>query len=400
MSLSASSEQSWLFILASLTGLGGGIEAHDRDLVSAIARLLPRARLTALLGREVPLVAAERLDPETRARLHVLGAAGRWRTARAARLVTAAAWATVRTPPDVIVCGHLHYAALAATLAAARGARLIIVAHGVEAWRIRSRLTCAAVRRADLLLAVSGYTGRRVCSETGLPPARVAVVPNAVDTVRFAPGPPDARVAARLAHLPAPRLLTVARLDADERYKGVDRVIAALGRLHRLRRPASFVVVGDGSDRARLETLARAAPLPVSFWGRATDEELPELYRACDLFVMPSSGEGFGRVFVEALASGLPVVAGGRDGSVDALADGALGLLVDPDDVEAIARAIASHLDGASPPALRDPARLRAEAVARFSTPVVAQKLAAALSGLTAAGSDRRGPRSRSRRRA
>jgi phosphatidyl-myo-inositol dimannoside synthase len=383
---SASSERRYLFLLASLTGLGGGIEAHDRDLVGAIARSEPRARLTALLGREARLVAAERLDADTRARLRVLGASSRWRSARLAGFVAAAAWATARERPDVIVCGHLHYAPLAAALATAARARLVVVAHGVEAWSIRSPLIRAAVRRADLLLAVSSHTARRVCDETGLALARVAVVPNAVDTARFTPGAPDARVQARLAQLPGPRLLAVARLDAAERYKGIDRVIAALDRLPQ---PASFVVVGDGSDRARLEALGRAARRPVLFWGRASDDELPELYRACDLFVMPSSGEGFGRVFVEALASGLPVVAGSRDGSVDALAGGALGLLVDPEDVDAIARAIAAHLDGSSPPALRDPERLRAEATARFSVPVVAEQLCAALARLSAPDSGR-----------
>ena len=79
----------------------------------------------------------------------------------------------------------------------------------------------------------------------------------------------------------------------------------------------------------------------VRFVGQVARQELPDYYRLADVFVMPSTGEGFGIVFLEASAADLPVIGGNRDGSVDALAEGRIGTLIDPDDVHGLVEAIA-----------------------------------------------------------
>jgi phosphatidylinositol alpha-1,6-mannosyltransferase len=79
--------------------------------------------------------------------------------------------------------------------------------------------------------------------------------------------------------------------------------------------------------------------------GEVAGRNLPAYYRLADLFVMPTTGEGFGIVFLEASAVGLPVIGGNRDGSVDALAEGRIGSLVDPDDVTGLAEAIITAFD-------------------------------------------------------
>jgi glycosyltransferase involved in cell wall biosynthesis len=242
-------------------------------------------------------------------------------------------------------------------VARATGARLVQLLYGVEAWTPGALLSRLATRRMDRVVAISRFTAERAERALGL--SGVAILNNAVDTVRFSPGPAPADLERRLP--PRPRILTVSRLNAREGYKGVDVVLKALGDVK-----ASYVVVGAGSDVPRLERLARELGVPAHFHGRATDEELPDLYRACDVYVMPSRGEGFGYVFLEALATGLPVVAGNVDGSGEALADGELGLMVDPGDPEAVAAAMRAHLEGRSPPELRDVARLRAEVERRF----------------------------------
>ena len=107
-----------------------------------------------------------------------------------------------------------------------------------------------------------------------------------------------------------------------------------------------YVIAGDGDDRPRLERLAeqlewRTRPDSV---GTVADDDLPALYRAADLFVMPSAGEGFGIVFLEAMASGLPVIGGSTDGSRDPLRDGLYGCMVEPGDDTELANAIAESL--------------------------------------------------------
>jgi phosphatidyl-myo-inositol dimannoside synthase len=123
------------------------------------------------------------------------------------------------------------------------------------------------------------------------------------------------------------------------------------------------VVVGDGDGQGELNALAerRGVGDAVRLLGRLSDDDLLALYRSADVFVMPSTEEGFGIAFVEAAATGLPVVAGNVDGSVDALADGAIGRLIDPLSHDEI---VASLIDG-----LRERRRSDVDVVQRFSFP-------------------------------
>ncbi len=376
--LSSRSDQV-LLLLPSLTGLGGGIELYQQQFLDALVHRWPDIRLTAVVAREATLVRPERLSPGTRARLSVDGVTRTRRATRIAEFVTRAALATWRLRPRLIVCGHVNYAALCLVLARASGAKWCAITHGLEAWDLAGT-NARALRAADQLIAVSRFTADRLADSIGIPRSRTEVVNNAVDVTHFSPGAPSDEIASDLEGLARPRLLTVCRLDANERYKGVDTVLEALARHPGL--AGSYLVIGDGTDRARLEQLAVRLGVPARFYGRAPDAALPDLYRACDLFVMPSRGEGFGYVFIEALASGIPAIAGNIDGSVDALAGGALGLLVDPLSVDSVAKAIRTHLTGASPSAMRDPTILHAEVARRFAPEVFRERFASAIAPL------------------
>jgi glycosyltransferase involved in cell wall biosynthesis len=391
-----------LFLLPSITsGAGGGIERASRELVEAAARRWPEARLGVALAREPGLTHPDWLDEDmrsriarepgpahpdwldegVRSRIAVVGVAAERRLPRLVELGARAAVLAGRLRPSLVWCAHLHHAPLGHALAVLGGAKLVVQAHGIEAWTVRSRVMRHALRRADRIAAVSSVTAERLGRAVAIPAARIAVLPNAVDTARFTPGAVRPDVERRLAGLARPRLLTVARLDAAEGYKGVDVVLRALAGPARAL-GASYLVVGDGSDRPRLAALARSLGVDAHFPGHADERDLVDLYRACDAFVMPSRGEGFGIVFAEAAACGLPVVAGNADGSVDALGGGALGLLCDPSSVDEVAAAIVAHARGTSPPALRDPARLHAEVEARFGRAAFARRLGALLDDL------------------
>jgi glycosyltransferase involved in cell wall biosynthesis len=138
-------------------------------------------------------------------------------------------------------------------------------------------------------------------------------------------------------------LLTVGRLDAAERYKGFDEVLEVLPQLPE---DVVYMIAGGGNDATRLQKKAYDLGVAkrVVFTGLFSDEEKADLYNLADVYVMPSRGEGFGFVFLEAMACGLPVIGSKLDGGREALRNGELGLLVDPTNPAEIRAAIVETL--------------------------------------------------------
>jgi phosphatidylinositol alpha-1,6-mannosyltransferase len=234
---------------------------------------------------------------------------------------------TLDRPVDMVFCGHLYMAPLALLIARRHRAKLIVQMHGIEAWSRPGPLQQRAVEAADLILCVSRYTRARVIEWAAIAPERVQVLPNTVGEA-FTPGDGAALCEAwglqdKLV------LLTVGRMDAREGYKGHDRVIAALPQLLAAGHDIAYVVVGEGDDRARLQDFAAKRGLAerVRFVGAIGEDVLVDAYRMADLFVMPSSGEGFGIAYLEAMACGTPALGLAAGGAVDALADGEFGTL-------------------------------------------------------------------------
>jgi phosphatidylinositol alpha-1,6-mannosyltransferase len=244
---------------------------------------------------------------------------------------------------DVVFCGHLYMAPLARLIARLKGANLVVQMHGIEAWPRPSRLRRAATESADLVFCVSRYTRACVVGWAAIPPERVVVVPDTVSG-RFTPG--DGHELRAALGVEGKRvLLTVGRMDSHERYKGHDRVIAAIADLVRRGHDIIYVIIGQGDDRARLEQLAREIGVAerMRFLGAVEARYLAEAYRMADLFVMPSTREGFGIVFLEAVANGTPALGFNVAGARDALAEGELGTLISEEDdlPGAIARLLA-----------------------------------------------------------
>jgi glycosyltransferase involved in cell wall biosynthesis len=185
--------------------------------------------------------------------------------------------------------------------------------------------------------------------------------------------------------LPAPFLLSVGGVSKAHTYKGVDMVIRAMPRILAAVPAAHYVVVGDGDNRRELERLAEREGVArrVRFVGEIRDAQLATLYRTCDLFVMPSrvsecagqwTGEGFGRVYVEAALAGKPVVGSRGGGAAEAVLDGETGLLVDPLSLDEIAEAVVRLLS--NPEAARSMGtRAREWAVENFTLPVMQRAL-------------------------
>lgn len=191
------------------------------------------------------------------------------------------------------------------------------------------------IEDADLIISVSEDT-RRTLIELGASPHRVKVIYPSVDTQRFHPQVDGRSVIARHGLHDKRVILTVSRLFPR---KGIDTVIQALPNVLNSVPEAVYLIVGDGPDRNRLEALARELNVAdhVYFVGAVDDAILPHYYAACDVFAMvsraiPEAGEveGFGIVYLEAGASGKPVLAGRSGGVTEAVQDNVNGLLVDP----------------------------------------------------------------------
>lgn len=247
----------------------------------------------------------------------------------------------------LVLCGHVNLTPVAWVARALTRAPVLLVIHGAEAWEPLPRsLRSLAARRMDAVLAVSRFTLDRFRSWMRPHPASEFVVPNAVDLSRFAPGPKADMLERRFGLRGRLVLLTLGRLEASERAKGFDQMFGVLPALAKEHPDVTYVVAGEGNDRERLEGEARRLGLAdrVVFTGAIPEESKADLYRTADLYVMPSRLEGFGLVYVEALASGLRVVGSSVDGSRAALLDGRLGELVDPDDPADILRGIRAAL--------------------------------------------------------
>jgi glycosyltransferase involved in cell wall biosynthesis len=277
---------------------------------------------------------------------------------------------TLRHRPDLILTTHVNFAPVAWWANRLTATRYVAVAHGVDVWGVRSPMLRRSLRGASRILAVSSYTRDRMANEMGLEFSRMGLLPNTVDSNHFVPGPKPRYLLKRFGLRPDQRvILTVARLASEERYKGYDQILRALPAIKHVVPDVRYVLGGRGRDRERIEALIRELGLEksVSLAGYIPDHELCDFYNLCDVFAMPSKREGFGIVFLEALACGKPVLAGNKDGSVDALLGGELGVLVDPDIVEQIAHSLIQVLTRQHAlNILREPDRLRARVIEAY----------------------------------
>lgn len=287
----------------------------------------------------------------------------------------------VKERPGMIISTHVNFAPVALFARLLTGARYVVVAHGIDLHPGLGFLRKLALRRADAVWAVSRWTRDRSLS-LGVPGHAVTVLANTVDDHRFDIGGPEHALRVQHGLQPGDKvLLTVARLDPAERYKGYDTVIRALPALCRDLGAVRYLLVGTGADQARMEALAGQLGVTdcVRFCGFVDDEDLAAYYRLADVFVMPSKGEGFGIVFLESMACGTPVVGGDQDGTRDALVDGALGRLVDPDDADALAVELGALLRGQGPAQWFRPRELRDACLAVHGREAFSRRVSAAL---------------------
>lgn len=224
----------------------------------------------------------------------------------------------------------------------------IVLLHGVEVWERRGRLYEYAAQKLSDVVSISQCTLTKFHEAyPSIHRCHDFILPCSLDPLRSADiSALDSTSVVNSVQNP-PRLLSVARLEANEAGKGIDTVICALPELLRRFPNLQYVIVGDGSDRPNLEELARKKGVyqAVRFCGFVSESMLENEYRQCTAYVMPSASEGFGLVFIEAMSHGKPVVAAKVGGTPEVVLDGITGILVDLDDVPNLVQALTRLLE-------------------------------------------------------
>jgi phosphatidylinositol alpha-1,6-mannosyltransferase len=236
---------------------------------------------------------------------------------------------------DRIICGHVAQLPLAWAVSILKPhIPYFLVAHGIEVWRPFTFFELRALHGARCVWCVSDYTRRQVMKYSGITEDRTAVLPNALDPYLEPPQPvPDPNG--------PPIILTISRLTTTDSYKGIDHLISAMPAVRSQVPGARLRIVGRGDSLPSLQALSRRLNVSdaVDFPGFRTDSELREEFAACRLFALPSRKEGFGLVYLEAMAHGRPCL-GARSGGVPEVISNGTGELVEYGDVPGIAAAI------------------------------------------------------------
>jgi len=225
--------------------------------------------------------------------------------------------------------------------------KIMLLAHGIEIWGDIGSKKKMMLRSCDLVVPVSAYTAQKVEQIHGVPAAKIKVLNNCLDP--FLPlgkeflG--DSSVRSKYGFsVDDIVLFTLSRLSSKERYKGYDKVMQALVQVKKKFGNVKYLLAGsyDKEEKEYIDAMIHSLELDntVVMTGFIPDEDLVAYFSNADVYIMPSMKEGFGIVFIEAMFYGLPVIAGNKDGSVDALLQGQLGSLLDPLNIEEIENAI------------------------------------------------------------
>ncbi len=237
--------------------------------------------------------------------------------------------------PQLILAAHPNLAVPGALIKLRSGnqatsAALVVCSHGVEVWQPLSKLRKTSLKKADLVFAPSSDTARKLNEVQNVASDKIKVLHWGLDPC-FVELAATAETAVRPASMPTgPYILSVGRWAASERYKGFDTLIQVMPKLTETFPNLQLVFVGEGDDRPFLEEMAAKYRVAerTRFVSGLSRADLAVAYRHCEVFALPSAGEGFGLVFLEAMALGTALIGGNHGGTPDIVVDDVTGFLV------------------------------------------------------------------------
>jgi glycosyltransferase involved in cell wall biosynthesis len=320
-----------LALLTDAYGGYGGIAKFNRDLLNSLALIPEIEEITA-----IPFFKPFTLE-QTPPKINFLtqGLNNRMR-------YFWTAWKALRNNKyEILICGHINLLPLA-WLLGRQFQKKVLLMHGLEAWQApQGFLKMRALRTFEHFVAVSEVTQKRFISWSHTQNHHWFILPNCIDLNEYQPAPINIDLATKHQTVHKKVLLTMARL-VPGRNKGVDPIIELLPELAKETPNIRYLIVGAGPDQLRLKQKCQALGVRhlVEFVGYVRENSKPDIYRLADAFIMAGDQEGFGIVYLEAMACGVPVIASTLDGSREAVMEGRLGQMVDPQNKSEIKAAI------------------------------------------------------------
>jgi phosphatidyl-myo-inositol dimannoside synthase len=316
----------------------GGVQNYTNVLLQALGEVLPNGGVRCC---EIP----EDAVPQS-------GGPPALRASAKLRFAFAAFAAALAWSPDLVISAHIGIAPLARYIGRFTRKPYWVILYGIDAWAELSPAKQLALKSAARLVAITRFTLDATVSRHNLGSPPAAILPPTLPKQTLAPPPANNA----MNEFRPPVVLTVGRIAASERYKGHEVMLEAWPAvLHRVP-DAEYWIVGGGDDRERLET--HAAKLGISgsvrFLGSVSAEKLTLCYDRCSVFAMPARteldgpaprGEGFGIVFLEAMAFGKPVVGPRVGAPAEFIHAGEHGFLVDPESPVEVAGALVELLN-------------------------------------------------------
>jgi glycosyltransferase involved in cell wall biosynthesis len=307
-----------LHLATDIYGGHGGIALYNRELIAALATHRDVEEIVV-----IPRVIRNELEPIP-PKVRFLAAAVRSRATYMRTLLAAAR----ATKFDLVICAHVNLLPIARLITK----NPLLFIYGIEAWRrlrdpISNRLACGV--RA--VVSISDVTLQRFLGWSKYE-GTTHLLPNSIRTEEYGIRERNLEMAKRFRLDGRRAILTLGRVVAAERYKGFDEVLEVLPEILKVHDDVTYVIAGGGNDLPRLAKKAVTFGVAnrVIFTSYFPESEKTDLYNLADVYAMPSRGEGFGFVFLEAMACGVPVIASRLDGGREAVRHGALGRLIDP----------------------------------------------------------------------
>ncbi len=297
-------------IFPNIFGFKGGIQVYSTFLLKALQDVYPEADYDVFLKYDKHnLGQPQNLQFLTSTKFHYFGDLPRLLQTIffAAKIIVLA----IFKRPTVVISTHVNYGVACYILklltgipywVVAHGLELLtgipywVVAHGLEVWDIENNATKLALQKADKIISVSNYTSQRLLEDKNIDSEKIVLLPNTFDAKKFQINPKPTYLLKRYNLTDEqPVILTVTRMGRMAKYKGYDQILHALVKI-RLHIPnVHFILAGKGDDLPRISALVTSLNLQdcVTIAGFVPDEELCAYYNLCDVFALPSKGEGF-----------------------------------------------------------------------------------------------------------
>ena len=296
----------------------GGIEKYNKDFLSALSLL------------DIDVTVIERSIGEIKSKLI---------------FIFKSLFTILFNKPDYIICAHINFTPVVLFAHYLRKIPYSVSLYGIEAIKIRNEIHNDAIRKASKLIVISEYTKSLISNQFDFHDDKYFMLPSSVNANDFILNEDIQGLRNKFSFTSAPLILTLSRLSTEEE-KGQHRVLQALPAVLEKIPNAVYVIAGPGNDD-RVNQILDGDPnlrKSVTILGGVSDEQKNDLYNLCDVFILPSKNEGFGIVFIEALACGAEVIASDGYGCREGLYDGVLGKLVDPDNITDISNRLCDSL--------------------------------------------------------